>query len=304
MIGKTRAMLKRSLRLDSYAIVLERLWLLKRQRCSSPQLFILGLPRSGTTLIYQYIVHRLNVAYFTHGVGAHPRVPCVVTWYQHNRYGQYRSDFESKYGKVEGPVSPREAGTFWGRFFDLNNYVDFEDLRQKDISVLQKTVACIQNIFGGKPFVNKNVKHLQRINAIAEIFPNSIFLVVERQLQDVALSVLRARRGSPCDSSQWFSVRPINYDAIKNLSIPEQVANQCKSVTEKMEQDLSLLPNERVIRIKYEDFCREPEALIKNVGAALCALKTDNPSRDFFTISRNSPQSAEENKLLKLLAVF
>ncbi len=31
----------------------------------APRLFILGLPRSGTTLVSQYIVHRLKVAYLT-----------------------------------------------------------------------------------------------------------------------------------------------------------------------------------------------------------------------------------------------
>ena len=106
-----------------YASLVERLLLNKRYQCSSPQLFIMGLPRSGTTLVYQYIVHRLNVAYFTHGVGKYPDAPCITTWIQHKVHGQYQSAFKSNYGKESGAVAPREAGGWWCRVFDVNNYV-------------------------------------------------------------------------------------------------------------------------------------------------------------------------------------
>jgi len=249
-------------------------------------------------------VHRLKVAYFTHGVGLKPRSPCIETFYQYRRYGQYESDFQNEYGKVTGPVSPREAGGFWARFFELNSYIQPEDVGNTDIATLQKTVACVQNIFGGAPFVNKNVKHLLRIAALAQIFPDSVFLIVERQISDVALSLLRARYKNSNNPEDWFSVRPTNYDALRKLSILEQVANQCKSLAEKMEKDLSELPGPRVMRIRYEDFCEHPEALIERVSAAINAAKTEKCGRSDFAVSHNSPASEEEKNLLERLAVY
>jgi hypothetical protein len=46
----------------------ERMFVSHSRPVSAPRLFILGLPRWGTTLVYQYIVHRLKVALLTNGV--------------------------------------------------------------------------------------------------------------------------------------------------------------------------------------------------------------------------------------------
>src|SRR5262249_22455123 len=59
---------------------LERVALWKTWRLERPVVFVLGLPRSGTTLVSQYLAHRFEVAYWTNGVGRHPRAPLVTTW--------------------------------------------------------------------------------------------------------------------------------------------------------------------------------------------------------------------------------
>lgn len=292
--------------INSFAIIAERvlLKLNKYHKCSAPQLFILGLPRSGTTLIYQYIVHRLNVAYFTHGVGKYPCAPCVVTFVQNKLFGRYQSDFKSSYGKMSGPVSPREAGGFWIRFFAINNYVTFDDQSEKDIDLLRNTIACIQKIFGEAPFVNKNVKHLLRIEALGEIFPNSKFLIVERNISDGAISLLRGRYDNLSDPKEWFSVRPPNYETLKNLSIVNQIANQSIYLKQKIEKDLANIQSKRVIRIHYEDFCTNPEELIHNVKFAINATETRNHIQRRFKISHNYPQNQEESDLINLVGNF
>ena len=75
--------------------MLERALLLVDFKPNAPIIFIVGLPRSGTTLVYQYLVHRLKVSYFTNGVGSYPRAACITTFIQHIRHGDYVSDFES-----------------------------------------------------------------------------------------------------------------------------------------------------------------------------------------------------------------
>ena len=73
---------------------------------ATDQLFILGLPRSGTTLLDQYIVHRKDVAYFTNGVGDNPSQPCLTSSRQRLENPPYISDFASRYGRSEGPMAP------------------------------------------------------------------------------------------------------------------------------------------------------------------------------------------------------
>jgi hypothetical protein len=281
--------------------IIEKIILLNRFHSTQPQLFILGLPRTGTTVLYQYLVHRLKVAYFTNGVGKFPLTPCLVTFLQHRLHGEYKSDFKSDYGKVVGPVAPREAGAFWGRFFDLENYVRYDEMNLRKVNTLQNTIACMQNIFHDKPFVNKNVKHMLRIDALSKIFPKSYYLIVERELKDVALSLLRGRYISSKDPGKWLSVKPPNYEDLKDLPIPEQIIKQLVSLQKRMELDLSDLPRERVIRIKYESFCKEPESLISEIGKIFSSLEYKNPPVASFAQSINQAQNPEEEELVKLV---
>ena len=284
-----------------HAKLVERVILKKRYRCSSPQLFMMGLPRSGTTLIYQYIVHRLNVAYFTHGVGSYPDAPCLTTYIQHKAYGRYQSTFKSNYGKESGAVAPREAGELWCRFFDLDGYVEADNLTKKDTLLLQNTIACVQNTFGGAAFINKNVKHLLRIEALQKTFPNGRFLIIDRDINDVAISILRGRYNNLPDVTQWWSVRPPDYNKLKELPVVEQIANQCLSLKHKMETDLLKIPPEKIIRICYEDFCSNPEELIRKIKHFLNVTETNNPVQQCFKASHANSQNKEENDLITLV---
>jgi hypothetical protein len=186
---------------------LERLVLRLHWPVERPVVFVLGLPRSAT-LVSRYLVHRLEIAYWTSGVGQHPRAP-VVTTFLERRQGPHRSELDSHDGRIEGAAAPREAGSVWERFFDRERYMRFDDLRPGDAPALRNLVAATQRVFGGTPFVNKDVKHMLRIDALARVFPESLFLVVRRRPQDVALSILRARFELRADRCSGVGGRPI-----------------------------------------------------------------------------------------------
>jgi len=293
--------LRSTFTLASYLSLCERAILRRYTQPSTPQLFILGLPRSGTTLIYQYVVHRLKVSYYTNGVGRHPRAPCLVTMLQRRRHGDYHSDFKSHYGKVSGAMAPREAGSFWGRFFDPDNYVEYEDLTAEQVQTLQQTVACIEDTFGIVPFVNKNVKHLLRIGALSKIFPSSRFLLVERDRASIALSLLRGRYETLKDPREWLSARPPDYDSLKDLPIIEQIAGQLASLHAKAHADLNELEPERVLHMNYGSFCERPEYLTELIDSGLGRLPRRNPPVERFTPTPRQIRNDMEASLVDLI---
>jgi len=284
---------------NTYLGVTERAVRAAMQTSAQPQLFIAGPPRSGTTLISQYIVHRLRVAYFTNGVGRFPVSPCLATWAQRFLHGEYVSDFLSQYGKVKGPLAPREAGGFWNLYFDPDTYQDHNPLSVEMTERLQRTVACVQRAFGDTPFVNKNVKHLLRLKALEEIFPQSVFLIVDRDLSDAAISMLRARHRLFGDSNRWFSIRPPDYDALSTMAPVDQIVGQYHSLVRKMETDIQKIPQERICRIYYDDFCRNPEGLIDRLIEFLGPLEYRNPAISSFPVRRNSAETDEEMDLVR-----
>lgn len=288
---RTKRMLSRAERM-----VLRRNW-----RAHTPQLFVLGLPRSGTTLIYQWIVHRLDVAYFTNGVGVWPCSPGLVTLAQRLRHGDYRSDFRSEYGKVEGPVAPREAGMVFGGVFGFEDYVAADEVDQAKADRLRRTIALVQRGFGDRPFVNKNVKHVLRVEALARIFPDARFLVIERDVQDVALSIVRARMESG-DPERWWSVRPPEYETLCGLPVAQQVAWQVRSVRRQLDEDVGRLAVGRLIRIDYERFCSEPEQLAALLRDRLGVIGDRNPPVGPFSIARSKPRDDRERDTLATLA--
>jgi hypothetical protein len=278
--------------------MLEKGMLLKQYESQQPRLFILGLPRSGTTLLYQYLVHRLRVSYFTNRAGHYYFSPCLATLLQRESLDGYYSDFQSRYGKVQGPLAPREAGALWGRFFS------FEDMSPQSVAALQNTTACIQHIFGDLPFVNKNVKHMLRIDALSKVFPNAYFLIVERELTQVAISVLRGRYTNLQDPTQWWSVRPPDYSELKDLPVIEQIAGQLLSLQERMDSDLLNISTQRVIRLKYESFCYTPEGIVDQLKDALGGIESRNAPVKGFEPSNKLPQNDEETQLVDLVMQY
>lgn len=280
----------------------ERMFVSRSRPVSALRLFILGLPRWGTTLVYQYIVHRLKVAYLTNGVGRFPYAPCLTTWFQTRTHRRYRSDFASSFGKVRGAMAPREAGGFWGRYFDPDRYQSPGDIPAAAADELRRTVACIQRIHGGRPFVNKNVRHMQRLGALADIFGGAYFLVISRAPADVALSVLRARHRVQDDPSRWWSVRPPDeYEELRGLSPAGQVAGQLRSLGRRLDQDLGRLPEERVLRLEYKGFCATPDSVVDLLAPALGELQPSNPSVRGFDLVQHRPRNVEEEELLAMV---
>jgi hypothetical protein len=282
---------------------MEKRKLARKFSITEPQFIITGLPRTGTTLVYQYIVHRLHVAYFTNKTGEYYHTPCTVTWLSRLFFRPYKSDFSSHYGKVSGNMGPREAGAFWLRFFDINSYTDFQPPQKQnpfeDIDTLRKSVHCIQDIFNGAPFVNKNVKHILRLDVLKRIFPRSVFIIVQRDFLDAALSILEGRKRNLDDPDSWWSARPPSYEALKTLPYPDQVAHQVHDLNQKLQEDLGRISADRVIRLDFRDFCENPDAIITEIKKRCPAVKYKNPEVETFDYRKRQPDCPEEEELAR-----
>ena len=168
--------------------------------------------------------------------------------------------------------------------------------------VMRRTIGCIQTIFGGAPFVNKNVKHLLRLAPLAKVFKNAHFLVVERALEDVALSVLRARHESAGGAQNWWSAKPSNFLELKNLPIPEQIAGQLISLKQQLYRDLEALESQHSTIINYEHFCSDPESIVEESRGKIKGLSCRGPAERKFTQSVNSAETPTERQLVRVLS--
>ncbi len=198
-------------------------------------------------------------------------------------------------------MAPREAGAFWGHYFDLNRYQEISDVPQTHVETVHRTIWRMQNIFADAAFMNKNVKHLLRLNVLAHIFPNAHFLIIQRSLPDIAISVLIARRQLSPDGSKWFSIVPRCYEEIRQLPIVEQIPRQLIDIQGKMDEDLAKINPSRILYVPYSEFCRAPEVYIDEIRRRCPGMREKNPAVTSFPEKRHEPANSEQIKLVRVM---
>jgi hypothetical protein len=235
-----------------------------------PPLFVVGLPRAGTTLILQTLCHCLEVSYIPELARYAPFAPAFAAWAAHRARPRYRSGFTSHYGGSPGLASPGEATT-WNLWFDKDRFYD--DASQLPEAARRAIVGMVGRVerIGGGPFVNKNLRNNSRIRALARLLPNAHFLIVVRDPLAVAKSLLVGRAERAGGLSAWFSIKPRDYESFRAAPPGEQVARQVAGLLRDLAADAAGVGGQRFAAVAYEDFCARPARFLDDLAAAFGA---------------------------------
>ncbi len=246
----------------------------------NPPVFIIGAPRSGTTLALQALLNRWRFAYVPNLAARLPHAPVVATWLAGLPLlgnGAPTSDhkvvdrdagaaFASNLGRTTGVWGPHEAGPFWNRWLPRtpHAFVDPGATPEFVLSAMRREVAALSQLFKA-PYLNKNVVNSMRIAPLSEAFPNAAFIRVQRDPLDAARSILRAREQARGDRSLWWSVEPPEIDTIRRLEPCAQVVDQVYFVESRIEADRQSLGAERFHKLGYAELCDDPSAALDGV---------------------------------------
>ncbi len=231
-----------------------------------PPIFIIGTPRMGTTLIYHTFTYALNLSYICNLAGYFYISPGIITKILSQRKKIIPSNsFKNFYGSTKGWNSPCQARNFWRRWFTGEQcYFPPGNLLINQQKILQRTIALIERSMQ-MPFINKAQGNSVRIQAICEVFPNALFIKVNRDYLLTAQSILKGRRFWATDYPDWFSVKPKEINQLLKLkNIKEQVCEQIYYLEKSMEQEISKIGIKRVFNLDYETFCKSPEQIISD----------------------------------------
>lgn len=220
-------------------------------------IFIIGAPRSGSTLLSQVLISAFDLGYFSnlhaYFFGA-PDIPQKLL----GRVIRYKGErFESRYGDTNGLFSPSECGEYWYRFFRRSpQYVHLEDVDPKKMEQLQQSLARFSKNCG-RPVLFKNLLVALRIGPVVKSFPNSLFIIIKRNLFENAQSLLEARIKIHGSSETWLSMEPPDIDSLKRLPPAQQVVAQIQKIHSTIETDLeaSDVSKDRIFYVEYENFC-------------------------------------------------
>lgn len=221
-----------------------------------------GLPRVGSTLVYQALVRAFALSYVCKAVSSIDEAPAYSTRLLHRTLGISPPDlFDSHYGEVASWNAPSQCREVWGRWFPMDqSYVGSGCTAGWALSEIRAMVAAVENTFG-MPFINKAQGHAVRIRPLCEAFPEAVFVRVIRQPLQVAESILLGRRECFGSDDHWFSAKPSSFASLAGLAPSEQIAGQIAGINEDMDRDLAVVGAERVFTLDYEDFCRDPQKI-------------------------------------------
>ena len=124
----------------------------------------------------------------------------------------------------------------------------------------------------GRPLLNKNNRNTLCMALLASVLETSVFIVVNREPVYAAQSLLLAREHIQGDAAVGWGLGTHRSSHREGRASPlEDVAEQLRFVYARQREQLDAVPRERVLRVHYEDFCKDPARLLAQVMELLQA---------------------------------
>jgi hypothetical protein len=231
-----------------------------------PAVFIVGAPRTGSTILYQALTNSLLVTYpdnLTSKFGRHLRSGLRVS---RLFFGETPHNcFTSVRGRTDdcGLHAPNEMEHLFKGFFPQHG-AKGEAQSAVRLSKLLKDVLTAYR----KPVIFKSLRVGQRIELLTRTIPFARFIHIRRNplftIQSIILA--RAAEGKPPETV-WY-VTPRRNTLLAELHGVRKVVHQVRLIDEEITDDLSRLPGIGM-SVWYEDLCRDAATVTQRISAFL-----------------------------------
>jgi len=234
-----------------------------------PIVFILGAPRSGSTILYQLVTNFFDVSYINNLIHLSRENLFFGFWLSNLLYkNKKHNNFQSNYGNTNkfGLNAPSEGGQIWYKWFSKEKtYFEEWDLSNQKINQIKKLFYAIINK-QQKPLIIKNLTFCQRLQVLKQIFPEAKIIIIKRDPLYIAQSLYIGRTKNNYQLNEWWSIKPKNYHSLKNLNVFSQIAGQVYNIEKQISEDIRLFPQKNIIKINYEDLNQLTEIDLLNIS--------------------------------------
>lgn len=247
-------------------------------------IFILGYYRSGTSYLHELLTKDDRLGYHTNFQMVQPEVMlstekillpfydfiCRVFKIQDK---VHRIPMSFKFpGEEDGAMTTgfNKRGAHWGYFFPkimmrhIQKYIMFENINSSemyewtnDFVFLLKKISLANR---GKQLVLKSPPNTARVKLLLSLFPNAKFIFIHRNPYDMYASNKRFMK---------LTHKIYALGGTKNINTRDIILDTYSQFMNKYLSEKSLIPDEQLIEIKYEDFINSPLENMKNIYSAL-----------------------------------
>lgn len=216
--------------------------------------FVIGNPRSGTTLLRLLIASHKNICI--------PPECGFALWLEKTRSGWSKHDLESPteiQGFLDDLIACRKFDT-WNLPRE-NVLAQIQERQPESFSALIEAVYrayLVQNKPEASRWGDKNNFHVQHVADLNNLFPDSKFIHIVRDVRDVACSY---RELKSLDSASPY--RP-------NLPFEiEEICNEWKTNVQAVLAAFSNLAMQQTMAVRYEDIVLDPSGTSESICSFL-----------------------------------
>ena len=229
-------------------------------------IFIVGVPRSGTTLLYDLMAFHPDLAFFSQlDLKEMLSEKFMEFEYLRRRIFEIRRWLFSRDGfEVRITTSfemPHEFGLFWNKWIE-KSWARAYDVNESSRKGLRAGVIKVLEKKKKKRFLSKDPTHSIRIEYLNEVFPGAIFVNIIRDALPVGASMIRVIYKNP---NGYFGLSLKNNNQM-DFDLFERHARQWIEVNNEIQEVFLLgLDKNQHYDVKYEDLVSNPRQTINDI---------------------------------------
>lgn len=266
-----------------------------------PVIFIIGLPRCGSTLLQQLLGQKTNIAFITNLHAKFWRSPSIGALVSKAfKPSVTFTNYESVYGITDGLWGPNEWGWFWR---DIIPNSEEQSTKKRWLAKLRRKLSAVQRV-QRKPLLFDNVDLLPHITDIAGGIHNSVFIYLHRDPLYVANSVINASIKRYGADKRWYGPVPASVAHLIDLPIVQRVVIQVQELDQLINKQISTIDKSRVLHIQYGNMCSDPTRMIENFlsfiekNGGMLKLSSEQIPKTF--IARDKPEYLSQEFAVEL----
>lgn len=275
-----RARIKEAVKLPAEMALsaLEQVLISREREPSFRPVFIIAPARSGSTLLYQAMTRYFAFCYFSNAMTRFPQSPVCLAHLLAPLGGcDPPENFRSRRGHIEGGSGPSDGTKIWARWFrDDPQYIPSGVLTPKQRREVRTMIGRFQDAFGA-PFIHKSQRNCGRVLALAEIFPEAVFVRVHRAAFDMVRSRWQLYKARSDENRLWQSYRPSNAGEIVTDDPIEHLCQQVVLTEAEIDRDREVLGSRGFFDMHYEDFCERPIEVLESFARFYRCEGQENP---------------------------
>ncbi len=222
-------------------------------------IFILGAPRSGTTILSNLFTRHKDTAFPEHFLDKYYQVP----W----KFKLIPLMLKQQIWRYKKRPFPHE-GKFWRKYFPPSIEVDDSQITPEIKNYIFSAIKTQLKAFHAPRYANKQVDFCLRIKFLKALFPDAYYIVIWRDPKSVVGSLFIQMNGEWKKDEKsaeidrgWLRVTE---DFGKNEPLLESCINFYKHYINPLKKNSPLI-KDHLIEIKYEDLVQQPREELKRL---------------------------------------